>query len=144
MGYTEEDLTSNDRLIDLFESWMAKHSKSYATIKETMRKFEVFKDNLKHIDETNEKRTSYWLGLNEFADLSHKEFKMMYLGLKPDVTRRPDAISSDRSEFMYENAVGLPKSVDWRKKGAVTHVKNQGACGKNPGHVNQTLLKWKI
>ncbi|PKU69151.1 cysteine protease XCP2 [Dendrobium catenatum] len=129
VGYREGDLTSHDSLIDLFESWMAKHNKSYDTIKEMMRRFEVFKDNLKHIDETNKKRTSYWLGLNEFADLSHEEFKMMYLGLKPNFTRRQEATSSDKREFMYENAVDLPKSVDWRKKGAITPVKNQGACG---------------
>ncbi|KAL0914730.1 hypothetical protein M5K25_015104 [Dendrobium thyrsiflorum] len=108
---------------------MANHNKSYDTMKEMMRRFEVFKDNLKHIDETNKKRTSYWLGLNEFADLSHEEFRMMYLGLKPNFTRRQEATSSDKSEFMYENAVELPKSVDWRKKGAITPVKNQGACG---------------
>ncbi|KAL0914733.1 hypothetical protein M5K25_015109 [Dendrobium thyrsiflorum] len=129
VGYRQGDLTSHDSLIDLFESWMANHNKSYDTMKEMMRRFEVFKDNLKHIDETNKKRTSYWLGLNEFADLSHEEFRMMYLGLKPNFTRRQEATSSDKSEFMYENAVELPKSVDWRKKGAITPVKNQGACG---------------
>ncbi|XP_077210033.1 cysteine protease XCP1-like [Tasmannia lanceolata] len=125
LGYSEDDLTSNDRLIDLFESWLAKHVKSYATIEEKLHRFEVFKDNLMHIDETNKKLDSYWLGLNEFADLSHEEFKAKYLGLEVDMLRR-----SDSSEgFRYRNAGNLPKSVDWRKKGAVTPVKNQGQCG---------------
>ncbi|KAK6939115.1 Cathepsin propeptide inhibitor domain (I29) [Dillenia turbinata] len=84
VGYTPDDLTSMDKLIDLFESWMEKHGKIYESIEEKLLRFEVFKDNLKHIDETNKKVTNYWLGLNEFADLSHEEFKNKYLGLKPD------------------------------------------------------------
>ncbi|PKA47332.1 Xylem cysteine proteinase 1 [Apostasia shenzhenica] len=129
VGYSEEDLTSRDHLLDLFESWMAKHNKSYATLKEMVKRFDIFKDNLMHIDETNKKITSYWLGLNEFADLSHEEFKERYLGLKPKFLRRRVDESDDRKEFKNQNVVGLPKSVDWRKKGAVTPVKNQGACG---------------
>ncbi|WOL19498.1 hypothetical protein Cni_G28296 [Canna indica] len=123
-GYTQEDLTTEETLSNLFESWYAKQSKSYTSLQEKLSKFEVFKDNLKHIDETNKRRKSYWLGLNEFADIGHEEFKEKFLGLNThpmkDVKLKP---------FMYENAANLPKSVDWRKKGAVTPVKNQGACG---------------
>ncbi|KAG0464996.1 hypothetical protein HPP92_019160 [Vanilla planifolia] len=129
VGYTQEDLTSHNCLIDLFESWMAKHNKSYATFKEMVWRFNVFKDNLKHIDETNKNRTNYWLGLNEFADLSHEEFKERFLGLKQSFSRREQAGYGNWREPMYENVENLPKSVDWRKKGAVTAVKNQGACG---------------
>lgn len=127
VGYSPEDLTSMDKLIELFESWMAKHGKIYETIEEKLRRFDIFKDNLKHIDERNKAVSNYWLGLNEFADLTHHEFKSMYLGLRP-VTAGP----RESESFSYEHVslVDLPKSVDWRKKGAVTNVKNQGSCGK--------------
>ncbi|XP_058073396.1 cysteine protease XCP1-like [Magnolia sinica] len=128
VGYSPDDLKSEDWLIQLFESWSSKHSKRYASIEEKLQRFEVFKDNLKHIDETNKKISSYWLGLNEFADLSHEEFKEKYLGLKPDLSKRREA-SKCHETFRYRNAADIPKSVDWRKKGAVTHVKDQGACG---------------
>ncbi|VAH00565.1 unnamed protein product [Triticum turgidum subsp. durum] len=126
VGYSEEDLSSHDRLIELFEKWLAKHQKAYASFEEKLHRFEVFKDNLKLIDEINREVTSYWLGLNEFADLTHDEFKAAYLGFSPATARR----SSSRS-FRYEDvsAHDLPKDVDWRKKGAVTDVKNQGQCG---------------
>ncbi|XBI80062.1 cysteine protease XCP1-like [Triticum dicoccoides] len=126
VGYSEEDLSSNDRLVELFEKWLAKHQKAYASFEEKLHKFEVFKDNLKHIDKINREVTSYWLGLNEFADLTNDEFKAAYLGLNAAPARR----GSSRS-FRYEDvsASDLPKSVDWRKKGAVTEVKNQGQCG---------------
>ncbi|KAI4317054.1 hypothetical protein L6164_024965 [Bauhinia variegata] len=123
VGYSPEDLKSMDKLIDLFESWMSKHGKIYESIEEKLRRFDIFKDNLKHIDETNRKTKNYWLGLNEFADLSHQEFKNKYLGLKPQ-------LMSTTEEFTYrDHVVDLPKSVDWRKKGAVSPVKNQGSCG---------------
>ncbi|XP_068651730.1 cysteine protease XCP1-like [Aristolochia californica] len=128
VGYAPDDLKSEDRLIDLFESWLAKHKKSYESIEEKLHRFEVFKDNLKHIDETNKKISNYWLGLNEFADMSHEEFKAAYLGLKPDLSRRSEKLNCHEI-FSYKDVMDLPKSVDWRKKGAVARVKNQGQCG---------------
>lgn len=128
VGYSLDDLTSMDKLTDLFESWMSKHGKSYRSFEEKLHRFEVFRDNLKHIDETNKKESSYWLGLNEFADLSHDEFKSKYLGLKIELPKRRDS----PEEFSYKDVTDLPKSVDWRRNGAVAHVKNQGACGKCP------------
>lgn len=125
MGYSPEDLKSMDKLIELFESWTSRHGKIYETIEEKLLRFEVFKDNLKHIDDRNKVVSNYWLGLNEFSDLSHQEFKNKYLGLKVDLSQRRE---SSEEEFTYRD-VDLPKSVDWRKKGAVTPVKNQGQCG---------------
>uniref|UniRef100_A0A2N9EW73 Cysteine protease n=1 Tax=Fagus sylvatica TaxID=28930 RepID=A0A2N9EW73_FAGSY len=125
VGYSPNDLTSMDKLIELFESWMSKHSKTYESFEEKLHRFEIFKDNLKHIDETNKKVSNYWLGLNEFADLSHEEFKNMYMGLNDALPKK----SQSSEEFTYRDVMDLPKSVDWRKKGAVTKVKNQGSCG---------------
>ncbi|XP_039145600.1 cysteine protease XCP1-like [Dioscorea cayenensis subsp. rotundata] len=128
LGYSEDDLKTEDRSIDLFESWLAKHGKSYASFEEKWRRFEVFLDNLKHINERNKQISSYFLGLNEFADMTHEEFKAKYLGLnRPQLPARTR--DGNPLNFKYENAANLPKSMDWRKKGAVTAVKNQGACG---------------
>ncbi|OAY74737.1 Xylem cysteine proteinase 1 [Ananas comosus] len=103
ISYAEDDLSSHDKLIDLFESWMQKHDKSYSSFKEKLRRFEIFKDNLMHIDETNKKVTSYWLGLNEFADLSHEEFKEKYFGLRAEYAsrRKCAANSAFRSELIH-------------------------------------------
>lgn len=128
VGYSPDDLTCIDKLINLFELWLSKHGKSYKNVEEKLHRFEVFKDNLKHIDERNKLISNYWLGLNEFADFTHEEFKNMYLGLSGTV-ELPSTRRESPEEFTYRDVVDLPKSVDWRKKGAVTHVKNQGACG---------------
>ncbi|KAF5759995.1 putative chymopapain protein [Helianthus annuus] len=126
LGYAPEDLTSIHKVIHLFESWLAKHSKIYESLDEKLHRFEIFMDNLKHIDDTNKKVSNYWLGLNEFADLTHEEFKNKFLGLKGELPERKD---ESIEEFSYRDFVDLPKSVDWRKKGAVAPVKNQGQCG---------------
>ncbi|TKW24727.1 hypothetical protein SEVIR_3G068700v4 [Setaria viridis] len=129
VGYSPEDLGSHDRLIKLFEEWVAKYRKAYASFEEKLKRFEVFKENLKHIDEINREVSSYWLGLNEFADLTHDEFKAAYLGLSH---QRPSRTSnSGGGGFRYGGVSrgDVPKEVDWRKKGAVTEVKNQGQCG---------------
>ncbi|KAF8705761.1 hypothetical protein HU200_030964 [Digitaria exilis] len=130
VGYSPEDLSSHGKLMELFEQWLSRHGKAYASLEEKLRRFEVFRDNLHHIDETNRQVSSYWLGLNEFADLTHDEFKATHLG----VISMPDeqqTIKTTSKAFRYEqvDASSLPKSVDWRKKGAVTGVKNQGQCG---------------
>lgn len=128
VGYSPDDLTCIDKLINLFDSWLDKHSKNYKSIEEKLHRFEIFKDNLKHIDERNKATSNYWLGLNEFADMTHDEFKQMYLGLKAD--QLPQRNESPET-FKYRDFDALPKSVDWRKKGAVTNIKNQGSCGKH-------------
>ncbi|KZV43082.1 xylem cysteine protein 1-like [Dorcoceras hygrometricum] len=128
VGYSPDDLSCIDKLINLFESWMDKHGKKYKSIEEKLHRFEIFKDNLKHIDERNKATSNYWLGLNEFADMSHDEFKSSYLGLKADSVLHLKRNESPQ-EFMYKDFDALPRSVDWRKKGAVTRIKNQGSCG---------------
>ncbi|XP_062176516.1 cysteine protease XCP1-like [Alnus glutinosa] len=125
VGYSPEHLTCIDKIIQLFESWISKHDKIYRSMEEKLHRFEIFKENLKHIDQRNKEITGYWLRLNEFADLSHEEFKNKYLGLKSEFPRRRES----SRDFSYGDIVDLPKSVDWRKKGAVTPVKNQGSCG---------------
>ncbi|KAL3621661.1 Cysteine protease xcp2 [Castilleja foliolosa] len=120
------DLTCSGKLTNLFESWIEKHAKIYKSLEEKLHRFEIFKDNLKHIDEKNKVISNYWLGLNKFADMSHDEFKKVYLGLKPN--RLANRNESPR-EVTYRNVENVYKSIDWRREGAVTHVKDQGQCG---------------
>ncbi len=63
-------------------------------------------------------------GVNEFADLSEDEFRSQKLGFKSG--------GSFKCKGPNATLTGLrtaDDSVDWRTKGAVTPVKNQGGCG---------------
>ncbi|KAL8554593.1 hypothetical protein ACS0TY_002687 [Phlomoides rotata] len=119
---------SEDDARALYESWLAKHAKEYNAIDEKEKRFEIFKDNLKFIDEHNSVDRPYNLGLNRFADLTNEEYRSMFLGGKLD---RKARLMNRRTSNRYAVKAGdkLPESVDWREKGAVAPVKDQGQCG---------------
>lgn len=89
----------------------------------------MFEDNLGFVTHHNSLGNStYTLDLNAFADLTHHEFKSSKLGLSLSANdlirlKRPDPVSDPVGD------VNVPSSVDWRKEGAVTNVKDQGSCG---------------
>lgn len=66
---------------------------------EAIRKYRIFKSNMKIIEETNSQDLSYKFGINQFTDLSPEEFKSMYL-MDPDVkkTLTSDLVKNLRSE----------------------------------------------
>ena len=66
---------------------------------------------------------NWYMGLNQFSDLTHTEFKALYVGGKKKGVR---AVAT---EVMPLSATAPPASVDWRTAGAVTPVKDQGQCG---------------
>ncbi len=59
----------------MFEAWMMRHEKMYNVLGEKERRFEIFKDNLRFIDERNAMNLTYKLGLTRFADLTKKEYR---------------------------------------------------------------------
>ncbi|KAJ8761791.1 hypothetical protein K2173_004603 [Erythroxylum novogranatense] len=96
---------------------------------EKEKRFEIFKDNLRFIDEHNSVEWSYRVGLNRFADLTNEEYRARYLGTRMEMRNR--TLGSRGPSMRYLHAVGdeLPAEVDWRAKGAVVPVKDQGQCG---------------
>ncbi|CAA7040911.1 unnamed protein product [Microthlaspi erraticum] len=111
------------------DEWIGKHCRVYADVKEKNSRYVVFKSNVERIEHLNKRRT-FKLAVNQFADLTNDEFRAMYTGYKGgSVLSSQSGIRT--SSFRYQNVSfgALPISVDWRKKGAVTPIKNQGSCG---------------
>lgn len=114
------------------EQWMAHYGRSYNDNAEKERRFLIFKDNVEFIVSFNNAgNRPYKLSINEYADQTNEEFQASGNGYR----RSSSPPRSVQPSFRYENVNAIPSTIDWRKKGAVTPVKDQSQCGK----YNQTL-----
>jgi C1A family cysteine protease len=114
-GYTETEYQTN------FVKYMKRFNKLY-DVDELFTRYANFKSSLDEIESHNAQKLSWTKALNPLSDLSKSEFRNMKTGY----IRR--AQESRRVGEVVE-PVSVPDSVDWRAKGAVTPVKDQGQCG---------------
>ena len=102
--------------------WVSQYNKSYSHLEHGQRR-EIFKHNLDYIISHNMySNATYTLKLNQFADLTKSEWKRQFTGYKHRERTTNDTIKHLTKSW-------LTSDVDWRKKGAVTPVKNQQQCG---------------
>lgn len=106
-----------------WQIWKSAHNKKYSDLNEEKVRYEIWKDNLRRITEFNQKSTNLFLRMNHFGDLTNTEFQRTMNGY----LQGPK--NSFGSSFLAPSHTDEPDTVDWRKKGYVTPVKNQGQCG---------------
>ena len=103
-----------------FIDFIKKFDKMYDNIEHFEFRFKTFVDNLKYINEINHNQSNYTLGVTQFADMTNEEFKSIN-------TLNLEARS--KCEKFVSISSNSPDSFDWRSKGAVSDVKDQGQCG---------------
>jgi len=107
-----------------FQNFKERFNKHYSSLEELESRFAIFRSNFIDILFHNaDLGQNFTMGVNQFSDLTRAEFKAKYVsGLKVEV-------GSYGCKSFYSGSNGLPDSIDWRTKGAVTSVKDQGQCG---------------
>ncbi|KAM8794353.1 cathepsin K-like [Eudromia elegans] len=119
-----------ERALDArWELWKKSYGKEYDGEAAELRRRLVWERNLRYVERHNAEhargRHSFELAMNHLGDMTSEEVLRTMTGLRVPRGRR------QHNDTLYVDAgpERAPAAVDWRKKGYVTPVKNQGQCG---------------
>ncbi|XP_043838455.1 procathepsin L-like [Dromiciops gliroides] len=118
-----------DQTLDAkWHQWKAQHRKTYAADEDGWRRA-TWEKNLRKIEmhnlEYSAGKHSFQMEINKFGDMTNEEFRQIMNGFRQNGFQR-----KTKGTLFHEPLLSqTPKSVDWREKGYVTPVKNQGECG---------------
>lgn len=111
-----------------WEQWKITHRREYNGLDEEAIRRAVWEKNMRMIEAHNEEAAlgmhSYELGMNHLGDMTSEEVSEKMTGLLVPTNRERRFTMA-----LNDSAVKLPKFLDYRKKGMVTPVKDQGSCG---------------
>nr|BAK01898.1 predicted protein [Hordeum vulgare subsp. vulgare] len=134
---------------NIFKDWITQSNKQYG-IEEMAIRFFNWKNNFDFVQEHNAQAgLTFRLEMNDYADMTAEEFSALHMGLNTELlaaskknktapaaakkanntTNSTNATNAGFNKNSSAADTGLPKSVDCRKTGAVSGVKNQGTCG---------------
>ncbi|XP_015358653.1 cathepsin F [Marmota marmota marmota] len=112
------------KMTSLFKNFVATYNRTYETKEEAKWRMSIFVRNMVRAQKIQAlDRGTAQYGVTKFSDLTEEEFNTIYLNplLKEE--------SIKKMQLTKTVSDPAPPEWDWRKKGAVTKVKDQGMCG---------------
>ncbi|KAG9276598.1 cathepsin K [Astyanax mexicanus] len=110
-----------------WEKWKVTHRKEYNGLGEEDIRRAIWEKNTRLIEAHNQEYElgihSYELGMNHLGDMTVEEVAEKMFGLQMPMD------SDDTNTYVPDEYEKLPKSIDYRKLGYVSPVRNQGSCG---------------
>jgi C1A family cysteine protease len=134
---------SKSKVDAAFETFKKTYNKSYAnrTVEEYRK--QVFSKNLDHIDDINDKASTFVVGVTQFTDNTHEEIKRNLLTYRADEeedipggviitsllqSKKLKNRSRQGTCFLANNAL-LANTVDYTVTATLSPIRDQGWCG---------------
>jgi C1A family cysteine protease len=122
-------MLSRQSVLQQFIEYKKQYKRQYASKAEEAKRLRIFTENMERSRELSRANPLASFGVNEFADMSAAEFKIRHSGEKQFqkfvASHKADPAAVPEAAMIAAQG----RQMDWRTKGAVTAVKNQGQCG---------------
>ena len=108
-------------IMDRFHEWVETFHFKFRDDAHFLDVYHKWVANDRFIEVSNSQNLTYTLDHNQFSGMDTTEFRQYLLSFDKPVTIE--------SNYVQQEIISVPKSVDWVAAGAVTPVKDQGQCG---------------
>lgn len=113
-----------------YKLFQQKYKKNYKLLEESKYffniinslRYKIFCENFDEIEKFNNEKHTWKKGINQFADLTHDEWKKIYLS-----SYTP--IKNEKRIKIHPKLKEIPSKFDWREKDVLNDVENQNECG---------------